>query len=161
MIYRDGVGEGQLHLVYNHEVKEIRRRLAQLYGNEAEVKMAFVIVNKRVKTRLFYNERNPPCGTVVDDVITSPVKYDFFIVSQHVTRGTVTPTSYSVIDDTVGLDADKMQRLTYKLTHMYYNWSGTVRVPAPCQYAHKLAYLVGQYVHEAPNTHLEDLLYYL
>nr|XP_050862637.1 piwi-like protein Siwi isoform X3 [Vespula vulgaris]XP_050862638.1 piwi-like protein Siwi isoform X3 [Vespula vulgaris] len=161
VVYRDGVGEGQIHLVYNHEVKEIRRRLAQMYGGEAAVKMAFIIVNKRVNTRIFYNERNPPCGTVVDDVITSPVKYDFFIVSQHVRQGTVTPTSYSVIDDTVGLDADKMQRLTYKLTHMYYNWSGTVRVPAPCQYAHKLAYLVGQYVHRAPNTHLEDLLYYL
>jgi hypothetical protein len=25
---------------------------------------------------------------------------------------------------------------------MYYNWPGTVRVPAPCQYAHKLAYQV-------------------
>ncbi|XP_047364611.1 piwi-like protein Siwi [Vespa velutina] len=161
VIYRDGVGEGQVHLVYNHEVKEIRKRLGQIYGSEAAVKMAFIIVNKRVNTRIFYNERNPPCGTVVDDVITSPVKYDFFIVSQHVKQGTVTPTSYSVIDDTVGLDADKMQRLTYKLTHMYYNWSGTVRVPAPCQYAHKLAYLVGQYVHRAPNTRLEDLLYYL
>ena len=31
---------------------------------------------------------------------------------------------------------------SYKLTHMYYNWPGTVRVPAPCQYAHKLAYQV-------------------
>ena len=24
-------------------------------------------------------------------------------------------------------------RLSYKLTHLYYNWPGTVRVPAPCQ----------------------------
>jgi len=24
-------------------------------------------------------------------------------------------------------------RLSYKLTHMYYNWPGTIRVPAPCQ----------------------------
>ena len=28
---------------------------------------------------------------------------------------------------------------SYKLTHMYYNWPGTVRVPAPCQYAHKVS----------------------
>ena len=33
-------------------------------------------------------------------------------------------------------------QISYKLTHMYYNWPGTVRVPAPCQYAHKLAYQV-------------------
>ena len=31
---------------------------------------------------------------------------------------------------------------SYKLTHMYFNWPGTIRVPAPCQYAHKLAYQV-------------------
>ena len=24
-------------------------------------------------------------------------------------------------------------RLAYKMTHMYYNWPGTIRVPAPCQ----------------------------
>lgn len=26
-----------------------------------------------------------------------------------------------------------ISRFTYKLTHMYYNWPGTIRVPAPCQ----------------------------
>jgi len=40
-------------------------------------------------------------------------------------------------------------------------FQGTVRVPAPCQYAHKLAFLVGQALHKAPNTRLEDLLYFL
>ncbi|KAK2583778.1 hypothetical protein KPH14_009684 [Odynerus spinipes] len=161
LIYRDGVGEGQIPFVYNHEVGEIRAKLTQMYGTGAQPKLAFVIVTKRVNTRIFYKGNNPPCGTVVDDVITNPVKYDFFIVSQHVRQGTVTPTSYSVISDNIGLDADKLQRLTYKLTHMYFNWSGTVRVPAPCQYAHKLAFLVGQYIHRSPSTQLENLLYYL
>ena len=30
-------------------------------------------------------------------------------------------------------EPDDIQKLAYKLTHMYYNWPGTVRVPAPCQ----------------------------
>ncbi|XP_043499080.1 piwi-like protein Siwi isoform X2 [Polistes fuscatus] len=160
VLYRDGVGEGQIEQVYQHEIQEIRQKLQRLYGEQV-VKLAVIIVNKRVNSRMFYRDGNPPCGTVVDDVITSRVKYDFFIVSQHVTQGTVTPTSYSVIDDNVGLDADKMQRLTYKLTHMYYNWSGTVRVPAPCQYAHKLAYLISENIKTVPNVRLEQLLYYL
>jgi aubergine-like protein len=54
-----------------------------------------------------------------------------------------------------------MQRFTFKLSHMYYNWAGTIRVPAPCQYAHKLAYLVGQSVKSEPHTRLNNLLYYL
>ncbi|KAF4533201.1 hypothetical protein B566_EDAN001743 [Ephemera danica] len=59
------------------------------------------------------------------------------------------------------LDPDKIQRFTYKMTHLYYNWSGTVRVPAPVQYAHKLAQLVGQNIHRVPHNELDDLLYFL
>jgi hypothetical protein len=50
-------------------------------------------------------------------------RYDFFVVSQSVTQGSVSPTSYNVISDNTGLDPDKMQRLAYKLTHCYFNWS--------------------------------------
>jgi hypothetical protein len=49
-------------------------------------------------------------------------RYDFFLVSQSVRQGTVTPTHYNIIHDTTGLKPDHMQRLTYKLTHLYYNW---------------------------------------
>ena len=59
------------------------------------------------------------------------------------------------------LDATGIQKLAYKLTHMYYNWPGTVRVPAPVQYAHKLVDLVGQHVHRPPSNNLANRLYYL
>ena len=70
--------------------------------------------------------------------LSSPLRYDFFLVSQSVRQGTVNPTSYNVVEDTSGLKPEHLQKLTYKLTHLYYNWPGTVRVPAPCQYAHKV-----------------------
>lgn len=37
-------------------------------------------------------------------------RYDFFLVSQHVRQGTVTPTHYNVVADSSGLKADHMQR---------------------------------------------------
>jgi len=61
----------------------------------------------------------------------------------------------------MGLDPDKMQILTYKMTHLYYNWPGTTRVPAVCQYAHKLAFLVSQYIHQSPSNQLDTKLYFL
>ena len=82
-------------------------------------------------------------------------------MSQSVRQGTVNPTSYNVIKDNSGLTPDHIQKLTYKLCHLYYNWPGTVRVPAPCQYAHKLAFLVGESLHQAPSDRLEETLYYL
>ena len=82
-------------------------------------------------------------------------------MSQSVRQGTVNPTSYNVIKDNSGLTPDHLQKLTSKLCHLYYNWPGTVRVPAPCQYAHKLAFLVGESLHKEPSEKLEDLLFYL
>lgn len=59
-------------------------------------------------------------------------RYDFFLVSQHVRQGTVSPTHYIVLHDNIGLPPERNQALAYKMTHLYYNWPGTVRVPAPC-----------------------------
>ncbi|XP_018561760.1 piwi-like protein Siwi [Anoplophora glabripennis] len=161
LIYRDGVGDGQLQYVYEHEVVNIKRKLTEEIYKNNDLKMAFIVVSKRINTRIFGERGNPPPGTVVDDVITLPERYDFFIVSQCVRQGSVAPTSYNVIEDTMGLPPDRMQILTYKLCHMYYNWSGTVRVPAPCQYAHKLAFLVAQSLHRPAHRALENVLYYL
>ncbi|KAM9194418.1 piwi-like protein 3 [Dugong dugon] len=58
----------------------------------------------------------------------------FFIVSQSVKNGNVTPTHYNVIYDMVCLKP----------------------VPAPCHYARKLAYLVGQSIHQQPNQALSN-----
>uniref|UniRef100_A0A0A1WMT6 Protein piwi n=1 Tax=Zeugodacus cucurbitae TaxID=28588 RepID=A0A0A1WMT6_ZEUCU len=164
LFYRDGVGDGQLHQVFNTEVKFLKDKLDEIYKNAGEATpcpMAFIVVSKRINTRYFINGRNPPPGSVVDDVITLPERYDFFLVSQSVRQGTVSPTSYNVIYDTMGLDADKIQMLTYKMTHLYYNWSGTCRVPAVCQYAHKLAFLVAESLNRLPSTALEKQLYFL
>ncbi|XP_043599743.1 piwi-like protein Siwi isoform X2 [Bombus pyrosoma] len=162
VFYRDGVGEGQVPYVLDHEVGQIHDKLKAVY-NEFGVymKFAFLIVTKRINTRIFSDKKNPPPGTIIDDIVTNPLRYDFFIISQNVRQGTVTPCAYHVIADTTGWTADQMQRLTYKLCHMYYNWSGTVRVPAPCQYAHKLAFLVAQFLRHDPSHHMEEILYYL
>jgi len=123
------------------------------------------VVKKRIHARLFDKSTpslsNPPPGTVVDSGCTNKDWYDFFLVSQSVRQGTVTPTHYHVVYDTTGIQSTYIQMLTYKMCHLYYNWPGTIRVPAPCQYAHKYAYLVGQSLHKDPATKLLDKLFYL
>ncbi|XP_064106512.1 piwi-like protein Siwi [Macrobrachium nipponense] len=162
LVYRDGVGEGQIEYVKEHEIQAIKQCFETCKINP---KFAFIIVSKRITTRIMSDMRgrpdNPSPGTVVDDVITLPERYDFYLISQSVNQGTVSPTSFNIIDDSTGLRPDYMQRLAYKLTHMYFNWQGTVRVPAPCQFAHKLAYLTGQSINAPAHRDLMDLLWYL
>ncbi|XP_039081538.1 piwi-like protein 3 [Hyaena hyaena] len=163
IVYRDGVGDGQLQALIEHEVPQIRSSLKSVYGDE--VRLTVVVVKKRINTRFFaeYHGRlqNPLPGTVIDVGVTKRQWYDFFIVSQSVKDGTVTPTHYNVIHDTVHFTPDGIQCLTYRLCHMYYNLSGVIRVPAPCHYAHKLAYLVGQSIHQEPHYSLASRLFYL
>lgn len=146
-----------------YEVPQISRVL-QSKGN---IKFTEVIVQKRVHTRIFDHTQsidrpsNAPPGTIIDNGCVSANSYDFFMVSQNVQQGTATPTHYRVIYDEVSLPQNHMQMLTFKLCHLYYNWSGTIRVPAPCQYAHKVAFLVGQSVHDTPNQKLGNLLHFL
>lgn len=91
----------------------------------------------------------------------SPLSYDFYLISQVACRGTVNPTYYNVIYDDNGLKPDHMQRLTFKLCHLYYNWPGLISIPAPCQYAHKLTFLVAQSIHKEPSLELANSLFYL
>jgi len=32
-----------------------------------------------------------------------------------------------------------IEHLTFALCHFYFNWAGPIKVPAPAQYAHKIA----------------------
>merc|ERR1712179_95639 len=126
IVYRDGVGDGQIEEVKRLEVAEMKNYLKE---HVPDATFTFIIVSKRINTRFFQtsngyggnNVSNPPPGTVVDDVVTLPERYDFFIISQSVRQGTVNPTSYNVIEDNSGLKPNHMQMLTYKLTHLYYN----------------------------------------
>ena len=55
----------------------------------------------------------------------------------------VSPTHYVIVYDSTGRDPGQIQQLTYKLCYTYYNVAGSIKVPAPIQYAHRLANLIG------------------
>ena len=93
------MGDGQTDQVYNIEVATIKvctkeedgsigyvlplkrvyfllqEALAPLYqAASVPLRLGFVIVSKRINTRIFLQEKNPPPGTIVDSCITSPFK---------------------------------------------------------------------------------------
>lgn len=165
VFYRDGVSSGSLKHLVEYEVKDIVEKLEVEYkrvGAPAPPMLAYIVVTKATNTRFFTtSNENPPPGTVVDDVVTMPERYDFYLVSQTVNQGSVSPTSYNVVHSNIRLSPDQIQKLTFKMCHLYYNWSGTTRVPAVCQYAKKLATLVGTNLHAIPQNALEKKFYYL
>lgn len=166
IFYRDGVGEGQITYLMKLEVEPLIAKLNDVYQSSgSSPKLVYIVVNKRVNTRIFKKAGsmhiNPKPGTVVDRQIVLPGRNDFFLVSQHVGQGTVSPTYYNIIYNNSALNKDKIEILTFKFTHLYFNWSGTTRIPSVCQYAKKLAFITSQSLNSACHKNLEQSLYFL
>ena len=74
VVFRDGVGDGQMATVAEYEVPQMTSCFA-MFGEDYSPKMAVVVVQKRISTRVFLQAgrgglSNPPPGTVVDHTIT-------------------------------------------------------------------------------------------
>merc|ERR1719479_558082 len=106
VIFRDGVSDGQMELVEKHEAEQFMAAIAEVAsktpssGGSKEALyhpgFSFIIVQKRINTRLFNvapngGFDNPPAGTIVDHTVTRFKFKDFFLIPQSVSQGTVTP----------------------------------------------------------------------
>ena len=168
IIYRDGVGESQIQSVIDNEIAVVTACI-----NTIKIKMKqpnynpgvlFILANKKINQRLYDSERgrsqerakgaeslgNPKSGTVVGKGI-SRYGFDFHMSPHNVTEGTCTPTQFNVIHNTTNLTEEEIWTLTFESCFGYFNWAGAVRVPAPLQYANKLATLVGDSMKSEPN----------
>ncbi|XP_044516752.1 LOW QUALITY PROTEIN: piwi-like protein 2 [Gracilinanus agilis] len=163
VVYRDGVSDGQLKTVTSYEIPQLQKCFEAFENYQP--KMVVFVVQKKISTNLYSaateNFVTPSPGTVVDHTITSREWVDFYLLAHHVRQGCGIPTHYVCVLNTANLSPDHMQRLTFKLCHMYWNWPGTIRVPAPCKYAHKLAFLSGQVLHHEPAIQLCEKLFFL
>uniref|UniRef100_A0A8C5ENS3 Piwi-like protein 2 n=1 Tax=Gouania willdenowi TaxID=441366 RepID=A0A8C5ENS3_GOUWI len=163
VVYRDGVAESQLKMVEQYEIPQLIKSFEAF--EDYKPKLTFLVVQKRINTTLYSSTGNtfipPPPGTVLDHTLTQSKWLDFYLMAHHTTQGCGLPTHYVALYNTANLTPDHLQRLTFKMCHLYWNWPGTIRVPAPCKYAHKLAFLAGQYLHSDPAIQLADKLYFL
>lgn len=148
IFFRDGVAESQVDCVKRMEVDSVLKTCEAIEANYSP-QVIYTLVVKRIGTRFFTRQakaRNPPIGTLV----TALCEPGSFYLQAHTTRqGVAAPTLYKTVHATRPFDLEKLANFTYALCHLYYNWTGAIKVPAPCMLAHKLAYLVGQSVHSA------------
>ncbi|KAF7657525.1 hypothetical protein LDENG_00025830, partial [Lucifuga dentata] len=163
VVYRDGVSDGQLKTVELYEIPQLLTCFKTF--PDYEPKLVFIVVQKRISTTLYAwsadHFSTPPPGTILDHTLTQRDCVDFYLMAHHTRQGCGIPTHYIALYNTANLTPDHLQRLTFKMCHLYWNWPGTIRVPAPCKYAHKLAFLSGQYLHSEPAIQLCDKLFFL
>jgi len=174
IFFRDGVAESQIPAVKDFEVQSILRTCEDL-GESYRPLILYTVVVKKTAAKFFtpptskggtqrgkMEVSNPPPGTVVVSRVV-PEQGDFYLISHSANQGMSSPTLYRTVFSSRKADfpLEELARLAYKMCHLYYNWSGAIKVPAPCMMAHKLAYLVGKFTHAPGATGMPTSPYYL
>lgn len=107
--------------------------------------------------------RNPNPGSVIYSQFASRDLLDFYLVAQKTELGSASPVQYRMIYyhpegqpfpaalAKADLPLEAIAQLTYEQCYNYYNWTGTVRVPAVMQYVRKLSKLAGEHLKRSVN----------
>ncbi|THU91323.1 argonaute-like protein [Dendrothele bispora CBS 962.96] len=138
IFFRDGVSEGQFAQVRDEELKILKDICADL---KIRVGITFIVVGKRHHYRFEppqgQGDRsgNMPAGTIVDQGITHPVEFDFYLQSHAGLIGTSRPSHYNVLYDDNNFSVDALQSLCFTLCHVYARSTRSVSIPAPVYYA--------------------------
>merc|ERR1719192_3044030 len=94
IVFRDGVSDSQLSLSAAYEAEQFRDSFRHI-SDKYNPGFGFIVVQKRINTRIFHQVGkeldNPPPGTILDHTVPKRDFFDFFLVSQHVGQGTVSP----------------------------------------------------------------------
>lgn len=177
VVYRNSVSKQEMKRVGQFDIEAIldsvKATNSETWDDHSKTKecaydphITYIMCMKNVPARFFLmgspdGARNPPPGTVLEHVAPDSDLYSFYLVNQHVSRGSAAPTQYVVGYESSQFSVDAIQNLTFRLSHMYYNFPGAVRLPAPAQYAKKLAHMVATSVQAEVHPRLRETLYYL
>ncbi|KAH9910664.1 argonaute-like protein [Epithele typhae] len=151
IFYRDGVSEGEFQQVLDYELPQLKRACERAHVNP---KITLIIVAKGHHVRFFPRSDagrhemdgsgNCPAGLVVDNDITHPLEFDFYLQS-HRGYGTSRSAHYSVLYDENGFTPDSIQSLSFALCHVFARATLSVSIPAPvyCECADSSRYTAG------------------
>jgi eukaryotic translation initiation factor 2C len=144
LLYRDGVSEGAFEATINHEARGIFAACQALEDGYRPT-LTYVTVQKRHHIRFYpanssEGDKLGNCrpGTVLDNSITSPSSFDFYLQSHSSLKGTARPARYHVLLDENNFSADELQQLTYNLCHLFCRSTASVSLVTPVYYAHLL-----------------------
>ena len=123
---------------------------AAIRAGKDDFKLTYVVVGKRHNTRFYalspddtYTSARGPNGnvmpgTVVDDTITNPYSFDFYLQSHQPIAGTGRSAHYFVLTNQMQLSAEQLQSITHAFCYTYAKATRGVSYCAPAYYADRL-----------------------
>mmetsp|Transcript_54243 Transcript_54243/g.129286 ORF Transcript_54243/g.129286 Transcript_54243/m.129286 type:complete len:850 (+) Transcript_54243:138-2687(+) len=172
VVYRNSVEPHEWDHILKTEVAAFKHVLDKVKQKVCEKEidynpgLTFVTVRRREHARFCVKDgkKNLAPGTVIDCPEVALGGFEnFMLVNQAVTKGVACPTHYTILSKASGISRRSLQNITYRLSYLYFNYTGSVRLPAPAQYAKKIANLHGSAIQsdEPIKEHFAESLYYL
>lgn len=91
------------------------------------------------------------------------------MIAHKATIATALPVHYYVASNKTNMNKDQIEQFTYSLCYNFFNFMGTIKVPAAVMYAHKIANYThdilyskdGKVASATPSDKLSTFLHYL
>lgn len=140
IVFRDGISEGQYAACLQYEHRAILRACSELRTGYRP-RILICICAKRHNTRFFGKDEavdtsgNLPPGLVVDQAVTHPYAFDFYLQAHAGRVGTARPTHYICLVDELGLSPDHLQKMVHSMCYAFARCTKSVSLVPVCYIA--------------------------
>jgi len=151
---REGLSAGEEPKAKETEIRLMRESLVSKLKEKAP-KILYVAVSRDSTAKFFVSSsrglENPNPGTFIQEKVAKDAN-EFFLICQKPRVGMASPCAYRILEndltDVQGKPLEEVKInlacLIFKLSYLYYNTTGSIKVPAPIHYADKLATFIGE-----------------
>ena len=139
IIYRQGGSELWYEKLIKNEIQEIEKFFSGItsegcYKENYKPKLTIFSVNKKTNLKFFQNNnseyKNVPIGTCIDQDVTTPDVFEFYLQCMEFEKGSSTPIQFlCMFNNNEDISMTDFEKITFNQSFYRWNSSGPTRYP--------------------------------
>ena len=168
IIYREGMYNDLSNDKFvKNEIIEIEKFFKGNYRENYKPKLTVFNVNKRTNLKFFEklekdSYKSVPIGTCIDDEVTTPDLFEFYLQCMEYEKGVSIPVQYlCIFNNNEDLTMTDFEEITFNQSYYRWNTSGPTRIPVALANAEEMNRYHSKYLtHDVLNS-LKDSPYFI
>ena len=168
IIYREGMYNDLSNDKFvKNEIIEIEKFFKGNYRENYKPKLTVFNVNKRTNLKFFEklekdSYKSVPIGTCIDDEVTTPDLFEFYLQCMEYEKGVSIPVQYlCIFNNNEDLTMTDFEEITFNQSYYRWNSSGPIRIPVALANAEEMNRYHSKYLtHDVLNS-LKDSPYFI
>ena len=171
IIYRQGGNEAWNEKLIKNEIPEIEKffggqTIEGCYKENYKPKLTIFSVNKKTSLK-FYQKLDTeykvvPVGTCIDQDVTTPEIFEFYLQCMQVDKGGATPVQFlCIFNNNEEISMTEFEKITYNQSYYRWNSTGPTRVPIALVNAEEANKYINRYLTHEVLPCLKDSPYFI